>query len=81
VIKLPSEATGVEMQLNVQNFFTGPIADYTISCPFCTDARIELETSLDYEKSIDNVTAAVDYETVGDYIVALTNNQLAMLNA
>lgn len=27
------------------------------------------------------MTAAVDYATVGDYIVALTNNNLALLNA
>jgi len=81
VITLPSNASCLEMKLDVQDFFSGPIADYSISCPFCTDARISLETSFDFEKNIEQVTAAIDYETVGDYIVALTNNQLAMLNS
>ena len=82
VITLPANASNIEIPLEVGTFFTGNIAEYSISCPFCSDPKIELETAFELNKNISNLTAAVDYaEVAGFGLVVLTNNRLVLLDA
>jgi hypothetical protein len=80
VVELPVSANGQEIQLPVDSFFKGPITDYKIDCPFCDNAQISLETSIELVKSVTEVTAAVDYASYFDKTIVLSNNRLVLLN-
>lgn len=81
MIKLPANASNLEIQLDVDSFFTGPVADYSIHCPFCSSSKIKLETSIYQQKVFKELTEVVDYATVENRILALSNSQLFLLDS
>lgn len=81
VMKLPYNASEVEMKLNVEKFFTGPVSGYGIDCPFCQSSQIKLETEMGFFKNISQVTAAVDFVTVGTRIITISNNAWWLMNS
>lgn len=80
IIKLPWKASNLEIDLNVGNFFSGPVADYSIECPFCKDSKIKLSTSLNLDREIKEITSAVDYAWLDPMVVILSNNMLYIMN-
>lgn len=81
VINLPANASNLEVQLDIDSFFSGPVTDYSIQCPFCSSSQIQLETSITLGKEIKNMTEVVDYATVENYILALSNSMLFLLDS
>ena len=71
---IPSAST-----INVSSFFNGSIIDYSINCPYCND-NITLTPAISLRKKMNELTGVVDYATIKDNIVALSNNVLFLLN-
>lgn len=79
VMKLPYNASYVEMKLDMESFFKGPVANYSIDCPFCKDFQIRLRTEMAYDQTIDDLTTVVDYAQIDDQIIVLSDNILFLL--
>ena len=80
LIKLPYNAFYVEMKLDIESFFKGPVTNYSIDCPFCKDFQIRLRTEMLYDKTIDDISSVVDYAQIDDQIIVLSDNVLYLLD-
>lgn len=78
-IKMPYNTTGSSVTVEVGSFFNGPITDYSLNCPYCKD-NITLTPAISLHKKMVELSGVVDYESVKDRIVALSNNLLFILN-
>lgn len=41
-IKLPSQTNNLEVEVNLDDWFIGPVSNYSISCPACDDEKVKL---------------------------------------
>jgi len=78
-IKMPYNTTRSLLTVDVSSFFNGSIIDYSINCPYCND-NITLTPAISLRKKMNELTGVVDYATIKDNIVALSNNVLFLLN-
>jgi len=78
-IKMPYNTTGASVSIDVSSFYNGPIIDYSLNCPYCKTNNITLTPPISFEKKL-NLSAVVDYASVKDRIIALSNNVLVLLN-
>lgn len=80
VINLPVSASNVEIKIPIENYFTGPVAYYSLSCPMCGGSHIHLYGPLRANRTIEELPAVVDFVQVGNRVVAISFNMLILMN-
>lgn len=82
VINAPASANNLEIKIPVENYFSGPIAEYQLVCgDFCKKDNITLIPPLRVKKTVTSITAAIDFVEISKYLVTISNNVLYLLDS
>lgn len=80
VVHLPSSANSKQIPLPIEKYFSGPVSYYSLSCPMCGGTRIHLNKPMIRNKNINDLPGVYDFVKVGNRIVAVTYDRLALMN-